>query len=86
LKGKAEYGIKNIKKAIEMGAVSVLLITDSLIHKKRQEDTFAEIENIMHDAENANGEICIISSEHEGGKKLDGLGGIGALLRYKISY
>jgi protein pelota len=86
LTGKAEYGIKNIKKAIENGAVSVLLITDSLIHKRRQEDTFAEIEHIMREAEAANGEICIISSEHEGGKKLDGLGGMGALLRYKMTY
>ena len=26
----------------------------------------------------------IISSEHEGGHKLDGLGGIAAILRYKL--
>ena len=32
------------------------------------------------------GEIEIISSEHEGGKKLDGLGGIAAILRFKLSY
>ncbi|MBI2646881.1 hypothetical protein HYW99_00215 [Candidatus Woesearchaeota archaeon] len=28
----------------------------------------------------------IISSEHEGGQKLDGLGGIAAILRFKINY
>ncbi len=32
-KGKAEYGLKEIKSAIEAGAVSELLITDNLIHK-----------------------------------------------------
>ena len=34
----------------------------------------------------AKGEIEIISSEHEGGKKLDGLGGIAAILRFKLNY
>jgi stalled ribosome rescue protein Dom34 len=32
------------------------------------------------------GEIHIISSEFDAGKKLDGLGGIGAILRYKMNY
>jgi protein pelota len=30
------------------------------------------------------GSINIISSEHDGGKRLNGLGGIGAVLRYKV--
>jgi len=30
------------------------------------------------------GKITVISSEHDGGQKLAGLGGIGALLRYKL--
>jgi protein pelota len=84
--GKCEYGISNIKKAIEMGAVSELLITDSLIQKKRQDDTFSEIERLMKQVESMNGEVHIISSEHDGGRKLDGLGGLGALLRYKVNY
>jgi protein pelota len=84
--GKAEYGIRGLRHALEMGAVSELLITDSFIQKKRQEDKFQEIENIMKTVESMNGKIHIISSEHEGGKKLDGLTGIAALLRYKINY
>ena len=82
--GKAEYGLKQIKKAIELGSVSVLLITDNLIHKKRQDDSFEEIDFLMRKVESMQGEVHIISSEHDGGMKLDGLGGIGALLRYKI--
>ena len=84
--GKSEYGLEKIKKTVETGAVSELLITDSFIQKKRQDDSFEDIENLMKRIESMGGEINIISSEHEGGKKLDGLGGIAALLRYKINY
>ena len=85
-KGKAEYGLQEIKKAVESGAASELLITDNLIHKKRQEDKFDDIEKLMRTIDSMKGKVHIISSEHEGGKKLDGLGGLGALLRYKLSY
>ena len=84
--GKAEYGLQQIKKVVESGAVSELLITDTLIHKKRQEDKFEEIEKMMRTIDSMKGHVHIISSDHEGGKKLDGLGGLGALLRYKLSY
>ncbi len=84
--GKAEYGLKQIKKAVDSGAVSELLITDDFIHKKRQEDSFEEIDKLMRTVESMQGKVHIISSEHDGGKKLDGLGGLGALLRYKTNY
>jgi protein pelota len=85
-KGRAEYGLKEIKKAVEAGAVSEFLITDDFIHEKRQNDKFREIDRLMKTLDNMQGQIHIISSEHEAGKKLDGLGGIGALLRYKLNY
>ncbi len=40
----------------------------------------------MRTIDSMKGQVHIISSEHEGGKKLDGLGGLGALLRYKLNY
>ena len=61
-----------------------MLITDDLIHKKRQEEKFEEIDFLMRKVESMQGKIHLISSEHSGGKKLDGLGGIGSILRYKI--
>lgn len=82
--GKFEYGLNEVKKAIDLGSVSDLLVTDNLIHKTRQDDKFEEIDFMMRKTESMQGKIHIISSEHDGGKKLDGLGGIGALLRYKI--
>jgi len=85
-KGKAQYGLKEIKEAVDSGAVSELLVTDRLIQKKRQDNTFEQVEYMMKAVENMQGEVHIISSEHEAGSKLDGLGGMGAILRYKINY
>lgn len=82
----AAYGMKETKKASEMGAVKELLLTDSFIQKSRNENFYFEVENIMKAIDNANGEIEIISSEHDAGKRLDGLGGIAAILRFKLSY
>ena len=82
----ATYGIEEVKKATQAGAVDKLLITDKFIQEKRQKNNFTEIEKLMRKVEQMNGDIHIINSSHEGGRKLDGLGGIAALLRYKINY
>jgi len=82
----AAYGIKDTENAVNAGAVEKLLVTDSLIQKSRQQDKYKKLENIMKITESTNGSVNIISSEHDGGKKLNGLGGIGAILRYKLSY
>ena len=80
------YGLKETENAAAIGAIKDLLITDSLIQKTRLENNYKRLENIMKIVDKTKGEIEIISSEHEGGKKLDGLGGIGAILRFKMSY
>jgi protein pelota len=82
----AVYGIKETENAVHAGAVQTLLITDSMIEKTRDQGTYEKIENIMKIADSMRGEIKIISSEHQGGKKLDGLGGIAAILRFRLSY
>lgn len=82
----AVYGLKETENAALIGAVKELLLTDSFIQKSRSEDFYNIVENIMKKVDNARGEIEIISSEHESGKRLDGLGGIAAILRFKLSY
>ncbi|MEA2037886.1 MAG: mRNA surveillance protein pelota [Nanoarchaeota archaeon] len=82
----ASYGLKDTENAVNAGAVKTLLITDSLIQKYREKESYEKIENIMKAADSMKCSVNIISSEHEGGKKLDGLGGIGAILRYKLNY
>jgi protein pelota len=81
--GKSEYGLKNVIKVTELGAVEQLLVTDGIIHKMRQDDNFNKLERLMRKVEAMNGQIHIISSEHVAGNQLDGLGGVGAILRYK---
>ena len=82
----ASYGLKETKNAAEAGAVKTLLITDKFIQQKRMENKYEGIENIMKTVDSAKGDILIVSSDNEAGKKLDGLGGIAAILRYKINY
>ncbi len=84
--GTAVYGEKETDKAANAGAVQDFLVTDTLIQKMRQENTFGKLDKIMKTVDQANGNVHIISAEHEGGRKLNGLGGIAALLRYKLSW
>ncbi len=85
-KGKVVYGVKQTEEATASGAVETLLVTDTLIQKLRQENTFGRVDYIMRSVDKQKGSVIIVSGEHKGGKKLDGLGGIAALLRYKLSY
>ena len=41
--------------------------------------------DLMDMVENMKGNVMVISSEHEGGKQLESLGGMAAILRYQIS-
>jgi protein pelota len=81
----AAYGIKETEQAAIAGAVKILLITDSYIQKTREQNKYQKLDAIMKTTDKMKGEIHIISSEHEGGKELNGLGGIAAILRYKIT-
>ena len=84
--GLSVYGLKQTAEAVEAGAVEILLVTDALIQKTRQENTFHKIDAIMKNADATKAEVHIISVEHEGGQRLHGLGGIGGILRYRLSY
>lgn len=83
-KGPVAYGMNETKQAAEAGAIEQLLVTDKLIQQSRAENRFAEFDRTMKQVDRAHGKVWIISTEHEGGKKLQGLGGIGAILRYKL--
>ncbi len=82
----AVYGLKETENAASIGAVKELLVTDFLIQKSRNENFYNNVEKIMKAVDKSKGEISIISSEHDGGKQLDGLGGIAAILRFKLNY
>lgn len=75
--GLATYGEKEVKLALQTGAVERLLISDILIRSKNGEE-------LLNIAKQNNSEFTIINTMHEYGKKFEGLGGVGAFLRYKI--
>jgi len=83
-KGLAAYKFANVKNAVESGAVDTLLIIDSLIAEYREKGKFEELEKLIDAVEQQGGKVNIISKDNEAGDKLDGLGGIGALLRFKL--
>lgn len=84
--GLAAYGMDEVEQAVVAGAVKDLLVTDALIMQLREEDKFDRLNDMMKQADKNKAKIHIISVEHSGGKKLEGLGGIAALLRFKLSY
>ncbi|MCK9152425.1 mRNA surveillance protein pelota [Methanobacterium alcaliphilum] len=71
------YGKKQVLNAVNAGAAKELLILDKLV---RQED----MEKTMDIVESMGGKVILVSSEHDGGKQLESLGGMAALLRYAI--
>ncbi len=84
----AAYGFEQVSEKTISGNISVLLISENLIKKARQEnsrESYEKIDRLMQDTESLKADIKIISSE-DASKKLDGLSGIGAILRWKENY
>ncbi|MBQ7979367.1 MAG: mRNA surveillance protein pelota [Candidatus Methanomethylophilaceae archaeon] len=75
--GLGTYGPNEVMNAAMSGAVDKLLILDS---KVREQD----LDDIVRAVESQKGSVIIVSSQHDGGKELAALGGMGAVLRYKV--
>jgi peptide chain release factor subunit 1 len=115
--GKSEYGLEQVLKALKMGAVETVLISEGLdVYEARydcpneHEDRVYEPEpDIMEEktcpecgesmdleemsdivdvvgekAEEMSSDVEIISTDHEEGRRLENMGGIAAILRYRI--
>jgi len=82
MNGKAAYGMEEVRNAQSLGAVEKLLITDEMLRMEREGGT---IDGFLKDVEHSQGKIVVFSTEFEPGKKLESLGGIAALLRFKVS-
>jgi len=77
------YGKNDVVKATEYGAVERLLVADTMLREASDQER-TTIENIMRNVEAKGGQVTVISTEHEAGAKLQGLGGIAALLRFPM--
>ncbi|MEM2121735.1 MAG: mRNA surveillance protein pelota [Candidatus Woesearchaeota archaeon] len=80
--GLVVYGIEEVKKAVDYGAVKDLLVLDSLMQEISNNE---ELAYILNKTEETSGKVRIIDSEFEPGKKLKGLGGVAAITRFKVS-
>ena len=75
--GLGTYGPNEVMDAAVSGAVETLLILDT---KLREQD----LDDIVRAVESQKGNVLVVSSHHDGGKALASLGGMGAILRYKL--
>ena len=75
--GMVAYGPLEVQRAVDMGAVDTLLVLDVLVRQKKADRAMASVES-------ARGKIVVISEHIEAGKKLDSIGGIVALLRFRL--
>lgn len=115
--GKSEYGLDQVVKAIDMGAVDTVLISEDFNyfeatyecangHEKQVFEEKPEIDDsiecdecnnemkleemqdivdvMAEKAEEMSSELEIISTDHEEGQRLMNMGGIAAILRYRI--
>ena len=71
------YGRAEVKNAGECGAIEEILVVDALIRDP-------DIVGMMEQAERSDAGVVVFSSGFEPGKQLDALGGVAALLRYRI--
>jgi protein pelota len=83
---EAAYGPEQVTKAAEYGAIDELLILDEKLREERGPDGDWDIDvnELITDVERKGGEITVFSSEFDPGLQLRNLGGVAALLRYRL--
>ncbi|KAK8251491.1 translation factor pelota [Phyllosticta capitalensis] len=86
--GRAWYGPREVEKAVEKGAVGrgggVLLISNALFRSDDIGTRRRWVSLVDRVREQEGGEVRVLSSAHESGKRLEGLGNIAAILTYPI--
>ncbi len=76
--GLGTYGPQQVMDAALAGAVEKLLVLDS---KVREQD----LDDIVRAVEAQKGTVVVVSGQHDGGRELAALGGMGAILRYRVA-
>ncbi|HHQ45410.1 MAG TPA: mRNA surveillance protein pelota [Candidatus Altiarchaeales archaeon] len=78
--GLAVYGPADVESAVNSGAVDVLLVLDKILMEDR-----ARIDGMIRNVKSMQGKFHVVNSASDAGKSLASLGGMTAILRYKIS-
>ncbi len=71
------YGPDEVERAIDYGAVETILAVDTMLRDER-------VQSIIERGEFLNATVVVLSTEFEPGQRLEALGGLAALLRYRI--
>lgn len=85
---KATYGPREVESAVDQGAVGrgggVLIMSNRLFRSQdiAERKRWVALVDRVRDVEG--GEVRVLSSDHESGKRLEGLGGIAALLTFPV--
>ena len=76
------YGFALTAAALREGRVRKLLLSTAFLEERKEKEEYLSFCEDMRSTEAMGGSVVIVRSENEGGQRLDGLGGIAALLRY----
>jgi len=75
--GMYAYGDQQVLAAADSGAIAVLLVLDTKVRDR-------SVEALLKKVEGSRGEFVVVSSMHEAGRRLESLGGVAAILRYRM--
>jgi len=86
--GRAWYGPKEVEAAVEKGGVGrgggILLLSDSLFRAQDINVRRRWVSLVDRVRETEGGEVRVLSSMHESGKRLEGLTGVAAILTFPL--
>lgn len=83
---KVAYGPDQVATAAEYGAIEHLFVLDERLRDQRggADEWNIEVDRIIETTEQKGGAVTVFSAEFDPGRQLANLGGIAALLRYRI--
>jgi protein pelota len=80
---KAFYGFEDSKNKIFLGTAEKVIVSENFLKKMKEKENYTEIDSLLMTAEDMNAKIIILTNS-ESCKKLDSLGGIAGITRWKI--
>ncbi|MEF8821952.1 MAG: mRNA surveillance protein Pelota, partial [Halovenus sp.] len=83
---KVAYGPEQVAQAADYGAIEELLVLDEQLREERSGDGEwgIDVNSVIETTEQKGGEVTVFSSEFDPGRQLANIGGIAALLRYRL--
>ena len=83
---KASYGPEAVAQAADYGAVETLLLLDERLRLERgaEGEWDVDVNEMIEAVEQQGGDVVVFSHEFDPGQQLRNLGGVAALLRYRL--